>query len=258
MPAIDAATTSRGGPRLTGAVRIFDAEPDLMAGLGPREAEFLRRRAVARSLLIDPGPWTPPSPPEPERLLGLVVIEGLLLRTVELDGRSCPELVGAGDLIRPWDGADDGFTDHATWTALEPTEMAVLDESFATIAARWPTIVGQLLARTVQRTRSLAICLAIAHVRSASLRVHLLLWHLADRWGHVTPQGVHLPLALTHEVIGQLACIRRPTASSALAQLARDGELRRMPDGTWLLASERPTPDEDAATDARSPRGQSG
>jgi CRP-like cAMP-binding protein len=89
-------------------------------------------------------------------------------------------------------------------------------------------------------SRTLAFHLAIVHVRHAETRLHLLLWHLADRWGRVTPQGVHLPLALTHERLAHLVCMRRPTASTALQRLSKAGELRRMRDGTWLLTGTPP------------------
>lgn len=221
-------------------VRVFDAEPDLLTGLGPAESDLLRRRAVSPQLWIEPGPWSPPDALAGS--IGLLVVDGLMIRTVELDGRRCPELVGAGDVLRPWDEQDASIAHTTTWRALERTTAAVLDDQFARIVCRWPSIVAELLSRTVQRSRSLAFQLAIAHVRHAELRLHMLMWHLADRWGRVTPDGVHLPLPLTHEVIAQIACMRRPTASSALNALARGGELARRADGTWLLTGSPPAP----------------
>jgi hypothetical protein len=56
----------------------------------------------------------------------------------------------------------------------------------------------------------------------------------------MTPDGVQVPLRLSHRLIGQLVGARRPTVSSALAELAGRGDLVRRPDGTWLLAGRRP------------------
>lgn len=221
-------------------VRVFDVEPDLLDGVEPRCAELLRRRVGARRVHLEPGAWTPPGADTMGSALGLLVIRGLLTRTVELDGRRCPELVGAGDVLRPWDTPDGSIAHEATWTALERTELAVLDERFAAIVCRFPSIVGALMSRAVHRSRALSLHLAIAHVRHADVRLRLLMWHLADRWGRVTPDGVHVPLRLTHEMLGELACMRRPTASSALNQLMREGELLRRSDGTWMLAGEPP------------------
>ena len=235
--------TGRSPHAVQDGVRVFDEEPDLLRGLDDATADLLRRRAISPKLWVDAGPWSPAADDRRfEGAVGLLVVDGLLTRTLELDGRRCPELVGAGDVLRPWDEAEASVSYEASWTALERTTLAILDDRFARIACRWPSIMIELLSRTVQRSRSLAFHLAIAHVRHAELRLHMLVWHLADRWGRVTPDGVHVPLRLTHEIIAQLACMRRPTASSALNALCRAGELARCADGTWLLTGSPPVP----------------
>src|SRR5262249_13311108 len=65
-------------------------------------------------------------------------------------------------------------------------------------------------------------------------RIAALLRVLAERWGRVIPEGVLVPLALSHRLIGA----RRPTVSTAVAGLARRGRLQRRADGTWLLVGE--------------------
>ena len=61
-------------------------------------------------------------------------------------------------------------------------------------------------------------------------------------------EGIAVPLALSHRLIGELVGARRPTVSSALAELARDRQLVRRNDGTWLLTGEPVTvPDGSAA-----------
>ena len=225
-------------------VRVFDEDPDLLDGLDPHATDVLRRRATVPKLWIEPGPWEPPRDRgQLSRCFGLLVLDGLMLRTLHLDGRECPELIGSGDLLRPWVGAeeDGSVASQVTWTALERSTVALLDERFAATVCSYPTIMCQLLSRSVERSRTLAFHLAIVHVRHAETRLHMLLWHLADRWGRVTPDGVHLPLALTHERLAHLVCMRRPTASSALQRLTRAGELRRRADGSWLLTGSPPS-----------------
>jgi hypothetical protein len=55
-------------------------------------------------------------------------------------------------------------------------------------------------------------------------------------------------------VLGQLVGARRPTVSTALAQLARDGRVRRRQDGTWLLVGEPEGVDVDTAEIVRQRR----
>jgi CRP/FNR family cyclic AMP-dependent transcriptional regulator len=56
--------------------------------------------------------------------------------------------------------------------------------------------------------------LAIVQQARVRIRVHMLFWHLASRWGYVGPEGTILPLPLTHDVLAQLVAARRPTVST--------------------------------------------
>jgi CRP/FNR family transcriptional regulator, cyclic AMP receptor protein len=224
-------------------VRVFDADPDLLSAVEPGTARLLRDRAVADSVVLGEGPWTPP-PAETlgPGAIGLLVLEGLMSRTVRFDGLHSPELVGAGDLLRPWDdGARMGSLEFETeWHVLERTTVAILDDRFARRLCRVPGITAGLLGRALDRSRWLSFQLAIAHVRRAEPRVLMLLWHLADRWGRVTPEGVVVPLRLTHATIARLVCMRRPTVSATLMRLVRTGELARNRDATWTLTGAPP------------------
>jgi CRP-like cAMP-binding protein len=62
----------------------------------------------------------------------------------------------------------------------------------------------------------------------------VLLWALAERWGRVSTQGVRLPLQLPHRTLATLVGARRPSVTTALSGLARDGLVERTDDG-WLL-----------------------
>jgi CRP/FNR family transcriptional regulator, cyclic AMP receptor protein len=231
-------TTARDGVE---EVRVFDHDPDLLIGLDDRTAELLRRRVVVPQLRLACGPWSPPA--EGDRLaggIGLLVLDGLVCRCIRLQGRDCSELLGAGDLLRPWDAPDGPFAGPTSWRVLQPTTVAVLDERFAAVLGRWPRIVSTLIGRSALRSRGLATNLAIAHIRNAETRLLTLLWLLADRWGRMTPRGVVLPLALTHELLGQLVCLHRPTTSSALQRLVRAGEIARRPDRGWTLLGQPP------------------
>ena len=240
--ALRAVTRRRASASGVDVVRVFDEDPDLLAGIDPAAIDLLRRRVVVPTLSVDAGPWPAPVENTSQSSVGLLVLDGLMIRSLHLAGRDCPELIGAGDLLRPWDCEREGSVAMSvSWTALESTTLAVLDERFAALICRFPTIMAALLSRSVQRSRTLAFLLGIAHIRHADTRLQTLLWHLADRWGRVTPAGVHLPLRLTHETLAQLVCMRRPTASTTLRGLASAGEVARRRDGTWLLTGQPPS-----------------
>ena len=93
-----------------------------------------------------------------------------MTRSICLRGRDCPELLGAGDLLRPWDigTVGDSIEGPSSWRVLQPATLVVLDQRFAEIAGRWPSIMASLLARSALRSRALALHLAIAHIRQAT------------------------------------------------------------------------------------------
>ena len=190
---------------------------------------------------IEPGPWVPSGYTGTSSSIGLLVIDGVIARDIRIAGRWCSELLGPGDLLRPWDqdASDDSIESASAWNVLERTRLAVLDERFARVACRWPQLMASLVGRTVRRSRWMAIMLAISNLTRVDERVVALMWHLADRWGRVTPGGVVVPVPLTHEMIGKLVGAHRPSVTSALGELQRQGTLTRA-DGGWRLHGEPP------------------
>ena len=197
---------------------------------------------VAQIITLPPGAW--PAVEAPSELcdgLGLLILEGLLVSRVGIDGRFGAELLGAGDLLRPWQEAADALALPLSTSrkVLAPTRIAVLDLAFAERAACYPQIAGQLVARTMNRSRNLAVMMAIAHHPRVDVRLHSLFWHLAGRWGRKRVDEVLLPLPLTHSVLADLIAARRPTVSSALADLSRRGVLTASDQG-WRLTGRSP------------------
>ena len=229
--------------RRPAGIRVLEAQPDLIGGLDDEQAALARKHAVAVLDTLEPGTWDPAGRyDESPASIGLLVIDGMITRDVRVAGRGCSELLGPGDVLRPWDFYDGaGETLHwaSAWTVLETTRIAVLDERFARVACRWPQLVAGLVSRTLRRSRWMAILLAISNLTRVDERIEGLMWHLADRWGHVTPEGVVVPVPLTHEMIGRLVGAHRPSVTSALGELQRAGTVTRRDDG-WLLDSEPP------------------
>ena len=95
--------------------------------------------------------------------------------------------------------------------------------------------------RLVLRSRLLAFSLAISHVRRVDDRLVLLFWHLADRRGRMTADGIVIPLKLSHSAIAKLVGAQRPTVSTALGQLRDRGVLERDSNDSWLLRGEPPS-----------------
>ncbi len=179
--------------------------------------------------------------PSLEGGLGLLVLGGLLIRHVGIRGRFGGELVGEGDLLRPWqpDSQTSLLPLETGWSVIHPARMAVLDQSFVHHLATYPELASCLIARATQRARNLAVNMAIVHQARVDTRLRMLLWHLAGRWGRVRSEGTVVPLRLTHTVLSELVAARRPTVTSALSELSRKGLVRPFRDA-WLLYGDPP------------------
>jgi CRP-like cAMP-binding protein len=222
-------------------VALLDADLDLATWVPPEELELARSRAVAAVIDLEPPSWDTTAlvtRAEPG-WLGLFVLDGLLLRRVEVGKRSACELFGPTDLIRPWDtdGEYDPLPISVSWLVLKRTRLAVLDTQFALRIARWPTITSRIVSRVAQRARYLTLTQAVTHLPRAYVRLLILFWLLAERWGRVGTEGVYVTLPLTHEVLAMLIGAHRPTVTIALQRLTRAGFLIRERSDRWLLTN---------------------
>ena len=156
---------------------------------------------------------------------GLLLLDGVVALGVRVDERVSAELLGAGDLLQPLWGAgiDQLLWCDVSWRGLLPVRFALLDEAFARRVRFWPQVAHGLMRRSGQRVVSLNVQRAIAAHPRLEVRLALLLWHLAGRWGRVEPGGIRLPLPLTHQLLGQLVGAERPSVSHALARLSHNG-----------------------------------
>jgi CRP/FNR family transcriptional regulator, cyclic AMP receptor protein len=229
-------------------VRLLEIDPELGSGLSGDRLEAAKRDVIGRVRTLPPGPWSRSDYRRFDAaVIGLFVIDGVLAREVSLSNTTCTELLGHGDLLRAWDedGAYAPVPSSADWTVLEPTAVAVLDERFAAVTARWPEVLSGVTGRAVQRARWLSVQLAIRCLTRVDVRVLVLFWHLADRWGRVERDGVHVPMRLTHALLARLIAVRRASVTASLGRLRERGFIERRPDRTWLLHSEglRAVPD---------------
>ena len=148
----------------------------------------------------------------------LVVEEGLVLLTSARPGASrrvVLAVAGPESMLLP--PAGDERIEALTAARLR----LVADEELASFSAR--DVLASLEIELRDRQASLA---AFASVRHAD-RVREKLLQLARAHGRVGPDGVRLDLPLTHELLGEMVGSARETVTWALAELQREGFVRR-------------------------------
>jgi CRP/FNR family transcriptional regulator, cyclic AMP receptor protein len=217
-------------------VEVLSREPDLALGLAGPELDRARQACRARTVTIAKGEWDLGHRYGEPDGFGLFLLSGFVVRRVGRGGRFGAELLGPGDLLRPWQTVGRLATRpfEPVWSVVATVEVALLDSAFSRRAAPFPTVAVGLVDRAMQRSRHLAVALAIVQQPRVDRRLHWLLWHLADRWGRSGPEGVRVELPLTHALLGELVAARRPSVTTALAGLGAEGKVRR-DGGSWLL-----------------------
>jgi CRP/FNR family cyclic AMP-dependent transcriptional regulator len=218
---------------------LLTLDPDLGQLLSPERAGAAAREIPVAVTPLRPGSWRPEQhgPPSPADF-GLLLLGGAILRDIVVHGTPSAELFGAGDVIRTWQSEGPSALQHprARWSVLCPSSVAELRGPTARALRAYPEITTMLVDRLHARAERLAIAQAISQITGVEMRVDALMQQLAERWGRVHPEGIRVPLVLSHRLIGALVGARRPTVSTALTHLAERDRVRRQPDGTWLLA----------------------
>jgi CRP/FNR family transcriptional regulator, cyclic AMP receptor protein len=220
---------------------VLDEDAELAELVAQPRFASARQASVAAVIDVPAGHWDARQDADRARDgYGLLVLEGVLIRRVGFEGRFGAELLADGDLLRPWEFDGDDLLGFETgWRVLVPTRLAVLDLPWTERMVRHPRVGPTLAGRALIRSRRLAAMMAIAQQPRLDDRLWMMFWELADRYGRVHADGVHLDLPLTHEVLSYLVAARRPSVSGALTKLAGQGRVRRNGRG-WILSGEPP------------------
>jgi hypothetical protein len=217
-------------------VYLLDADDDLAERFDVRTRMSVRQGTTVRVLAAELGCCDLSSAFARVRDgLGLLVLDGLLACETCVGDRTATELIGTGDLIQPPVETLDAMLDRTdSWKVLRPTRFGLLDTEFTERVRPWPQITQALLRRSSRRIADVDTIRAISGHPRLEVRLDLVFWHLAARWGRVEPTGIRLSLPLTHRLLGQLVAAERPSISHALARLSHAG-LVTGATGDWHL-----------------------
>ena len=219
---------------------LLDVDPELGQLLDDAGRDRARRELIVQLHQLAVGPW------DAERLratgpehVGLLVVDALIAREVALADNVACELIGPGDVIRPWHCLDPAqlLRAEVRWTVIDAGRLAVLDRLFAAPADPLPRDQRDR-SRPPERARAAARDeqgdLPAQRRRPPAPRAVL-----APRraLGARVPGGIAVTLPLPHRLIAELVGARRPTVSTALGQLAEHGQLVREGE-TWLLTGD--------------------
>ena len=224
-------------------MQLLKVDPELARGLDAPRAREAAERLYTRAIDVPRGRWTPqPWLTGGSQPIGLLVLEGLLVREATVSNHPCAELLGPGDLLRAWDDGDaeELLPRRIDWAAATSARIAIVDQALAVRMAQWPEIFAALMDRAARRAERLVVTQAIAHITRVDERLLALLWLLAERWGRVVPGGVLVSLRLPHRTLAGMVGARRPSVTTALGQLMARGAIERRRTAPGSCAASRP------------------
>ncbi|MHB8658414.1 MAG: hypothetical protein ACYC91_10755 [Solirubrobacteraceae bacterium] len=204
---------------------LLDADDDLAGEFDVRMRISARQGTTVRVLAAQAGPCDlAPALDAARGGFGLLILDGIVAVETRIGERTASELIGAGDLLQAADHRSEEMLERSdAWRALLDTRFALLDSEFAERVRPWPQIALAMLRRVSRRTTDVDAMRAIVSHPRLEVRLDLLFWHFAARWGRVEPGGIRLLLPLTHRLLGQLVAAERPSISHALARLSGTG-----------------------------------
>jgi hypothetical protein len=221
-------------------VHLLDHDPDLGGRLSADRFAQARAALVAQVVSAPAGDWLwGEMLPAPDHLVAVTILSGIFARRVRVHSGAAIELLGPGDLVRPWLATHDtsiGLDVDVTWQVLAPGAVALIDLELLHRSSDWPEVAAAVLERSIGRSRDLAFRhAAVAHPRVED-RLWLVLWQIAERFGRTTREGVVASLpGLTHGTLAQLVAASRPSVSKGLSDLHDRGVLDRGASGTFTL-----------------------
>jgi hypothetical protein len=233
---------------------LLDVLPEIADVIDPTVVAQLRRFFARSTLALEPGPWDADDLPPARGAFAVAILDGLLVRECVIEGRSGTEVLAPGDVAAPWTTETSVLQVELRWSVVQPAKVAILDRAFLAASSRWPDLTACLTVRYGETCARLATHKAICQLPRVEDRVALVLWHLSERVGHVTPDGTTVPLSMTHAEIGHLVGAQRSTVTLALKDLARRGDVLRRDDGTFVLKGAPPVPEQHPQRRRAAPR----
>ena len=97
-------------------ISLLDADPELGDLLAPDELERARAEALTRVRRLSTGAWRVEDAVESDvHHRGFMLADGLVSRDLDVLGKRCVELIGPGDVLRPWSWDEEARTSRPRW-----------------------------------------------------------------------------------------------------------------------------------------------
>src|SRR4051812_32671818 len=139
---------------------LLSLDPELGQLLTPDRREAAERELHVRVTSFPLGEWDGARLADADPThLGLLVVDGVLAREVVLSDTVSTELLGPGDIVRPWrgEGPPQLLSVEVRWNALADVTLGLVDRRCAVALGRYPEIGAMIVDRLSERAQRLAV-----------------------------------------------------------------------------------------------------
>jgi CRP/FNR family transcriptional regulator, cyclic AMP receptor protein len=216
-------------------VSLLDAHSELREAIDMADRNRASRALLAGGYRFTAGPVDIAAAGWPYTTFTLLLLHGSLVHETRAATGRMIAFLSHGDVLMPFGPDPHRLPAQTKLTATEDVLVAALDQRFMRAAAVWPQLMIVIQRRLAAQQHRLAVHGAICQLPRVEQRLIALMWHLADRFGKVTRDGIVITHPLNHQTLADLVGARRPTVSLALKALRERDQLLRHADRTWLL-----------------------
>jgi hypothetical protein len=214
-------------------VPLLDARPELARYVSTQDLDEVSRVGLP-VLVVDDGVLELYGLLREHKAFCATVLDGVVMNSLRVGEQTGIQLLGPGDLLLEGTEMMPPWLGDLESRAAGSVQLGLFGNDLLAATFHWPRLIQGLYDGVGDQLQRLTAQLVICQLPRVDDRVHAMLWLLSESWGHVTPSGVRLPLALTHETLGALVGARRPTVTLALRKLIQDGAIVHQDTG-WLL-----------------------
>jgi CRP/FNR family transcriptional regulator, cyclic AMP receptor protein len=216
-------------------VLVLSVDPGLAEDMAPSRRRQAEQASAAPVRVASVGRWEFEPNPDPTAL-GVLILRGMVVLRIGFAGSTHLELVGAGDVLNPWSiSTETSLQAQASVHVVRSGGVAVLDRRFVERMTPWPEVIAALMRRHIRRIRRMAVQASILSLPRVDERLEYTLWRLAEQFGSMTREGLHVRLPFTHRELAEMIAARRSTVTLAVNRLVAEDRVRRPGRNQWLL-----------------------
>src|ERR1700754_1273169 len=139
---------------------LLELDPELGQLLTPDRRALAERELRVRVTTFSVGEWDGRRLADADPThVGLLVADGVLAREIVLGDTVSTELLGPGDIVRPWHigGPPELLEVAVRWNSLSSVQLGLLDRRLAVALGRYPEVWAVVVDRLSERAQRLAI-----------------------------------------------------------------------------------------------------